>query len=472
MERVLNRLKDRRPTGHRHLLTGSAVLVVGAGIQAVTGALFWLVAARIDSSASGTTSVGNATALYTSTLFGAYLAGLGLPVALARYAADKSPESDAVFSWAAVATVVWSIVCSIGYVAVLSAMGVDAAKVLTDFSTVLGPLLFALMVVGAALSLIVDVRCMTVRRWNLVVVRIALVGVVRIPLLYLVRDASNQALWLFTIAAGTTALSGLLGAVWVTKVAEGRHRLRPRPSHARAAIKYSAINYLSTLGYQAPYFALPVIVLASVRASVNATFYVAWGIVSVVFYVPSAISQALLAEGGKDGAQVKAQTRLALALTLGLMAVATVGAFFFSGLVQTVYGARYHDAARILPAMMAAGIPWAITSIELTEARVRHRSLVTVLITVILTLSIIVPALVLVPGRGSGHGIDGAARAWLVGNVVAALAAVVIARVRRNEALAHQFEDPILAANAGQDAPSVALPIDVRDASPFTHSSG
>jgi O-antigen/teichoic acid export membrane protein len=456
----LNRLKNRRPTGHRHLLTGSAVLVVGAGIQAVTGALFWLVAAHLDLK----TDVGKATALYTSTLFGAYLAGLGLPVMLARYAADRSEESNVVFSWSALTTVVWSLVCSLAYVGVLLAMGVDAAKELTDFNPVLGPLLFAVMVAGAALSLIVDVRCMTVRRWNLVVVRIALVGFVRIPLLFLFRGHAERPLWLFVFAAGTTALSGVLGAIWITKVTGGRHALRPRPSHTRAAIHYTLVNYVSTLGYQAPYFALPVIVLASVSANTNATFYVAWGIVSVVFYVPSAIGQALLAEGGKDGAQVKAQTRLALALTLGLMLVGTAAAFLFSGLVTKVYGEQYAGATRILPAMMAAGIPWAITSIELTEARVRHRSVVTVLITVVLTVSIIVPALILVPGTGAGHGLDGAAKAWLFGNIFAAVVAVIVSRVRRPQASAHQLEDPILAAN-------LAETIDVRGPDPVPHPS-
>ncbi len=441
MSAALSRLRSRRPTGHRHLLTGSAVLVVGAGIQAVTGALFWLAAANLDTQRN----VGNATALYTSVLFGGYLAGLGLPVALARYAADRSVASHVTFTWGALATVISSLVGSLAYLGVLVALHVDAAKVLTGFNPVLGPLLFVVMVAGAALSLIVDVRCMTVRRWNLVLARIVAVGVLRIPLLYLVRDHAHRALWLFVFAAGTTALSGILGAVFVPKVAGGHHRLVPRPPAAKAAVRYSLVNYISTLGYQAPYFALPVIVLTSVSANVNASFYVAWGIVSVVFYVPSAIGQALLAEGGKDGAQIRAQSRLSLLLAVGLMVVGTGAALVGSGLVETVYGHAYHQAARILPAMMAAGIPWAITSMELTEARVRHRSAVTVLITVVLTASIIVPALILVPGNGAGHGIDGAAKSWLIGNVVAAIVAVVASRVGRRSAVVHA-EDPILAA--------------------------
>ena len=58
---------------------------------------------------------------------------------------------------------------------------------------------------------------------------------------------------------------------------------------------------MSTLAYQAPYFALPVIVFKHVDSATNGSFYVAWGIVAIAFYVPSAIGQALLAEGGKGG---------------------------------------------------------------------------------------------------------------------------------------------------------------------------
>jgi O-antigen/teichoic acid export membrane protein len=185
-------------------------------------------------------------------------------------------------------------------------------------------------------------------------------------------------------------------------------------------VRYSAVNYLSTLGYQAPYFALPVIVLANVTARVNASFYVAWGIVAVAFYVPSAIGQALLAEGGKDGVNVETQLRLAMLLAGGLMLLGTVATFVGSSLVTVVYGAQYRDAARILPAMMAAGIPWAITSLYLTEARVLHRHVSTVVITLTLTVAIVIPALVLVPE----DGIYGARDAWVIGNVIAAVVAI------------------------------------------------
>ena len=395
------------------------MLVVGAAVQALGGSVFWLIAARIDLK----DEVGSATALFTSVQFVTYLAGLGLPVSLARFAVGRNRDADVTFTWGVIATTIATLVASAGYLIFLSVAQPPSTGVLVDGS--FGWTLVVLVtVVGSALSLIVDVRCMTIRRWNLVLVRIGLVAVLRLPLVLLFRPDRHPALWLFVFAVAPVAATGIVGALTVSRIAGGKLSLGPRPATTAAAVRYSAVNYVSTLGYQAPYFALPVIVLANVSADTNAAFYVAWGIVAVAFYVPSAIGQALLAEGGKEGASLDKQLNLALALAVGLMVLGAAATFVGSGLVETVYGEQYHDAARILPLMMAAGVPWAVTSLYLTEARVRHRHVATVVITLVLTGAIMIPALILVPGSGKGHGIDGARTAWFVGNLAAAIVAV------------------------------------------------
>jgi O-antigen/teichoic acid export membrane protein len=188
--------------------------------------------------------------------------------------------------------------------------------------------------------------------------------------------------------------------------------------------------------YQAPAFAMPVIVLVNVDATSNASFYVAWGVASLACYVPTAIGQALLTEGGRDGAHLRAQVRLALLAATVLMVVAAVVATLGNDLLTVLYGDDYQAAADLLPRLVAASIPWAITSIYLTEARVRHRTAETVAITMALSLSILVPALWLV----ADDGLDGAASAFLGGNLVAS--AVAVAAHRRG--LAAADEDPLV----------------------------
>lgn len=403
-----------RASGHRHLLTGSAALVLTAGVQALSGALFWLIAARVDTQ----TDVGHATALLTSALFVAFIGGLGQPVAAARYAAGRTRDDHVLFAWGALTTAAASAVVGTVYIAVVSPSAVDELR---SWHGLFGPAVFVFLCVGTALSLLLDVRLMTQRRWGLVLARAIIVAVVRFPLLVLPMEG-ERVVWLLVLAAMPTAISGFVGMGLLPRVTGDRHHLGPLPATTRAMVRYSAVNWASTLTYQAPTFAMPVIVLLNVEADRNASFYVAWGMAAMACYVPMAIGQALLAEGGRDGAQLRAQVRLAILVAGGLMVLGTVIATFGRELVVALYGDDYREASRILPALVAASIPWAVTSVYLTEARVRHRSGATVAITVALAVAILVPALVLVPD----HGLGGAAAAFLGGNLVAAVVAVAM----------------------------------------------
>lgn len=402
----------RRASGHRHLLTGSAALVLTAGTQAVSGAFFWLIAARVDAQ----TDVGHATALYTSVLFVSFVAGLGQPVAAARYAAGRTRDDHVLYAWGAVATAVASALIAVGYLLIVSPPAVDELR---SWHGSLGPAVFVFLCIGTALSVLLDVRLMTQRRWGLVLARAVVVGLARFPMLLLPVDG-DRAIWLLVVATLPGAVSGYAGTAMLPLVTGDRHRFGPVPTSARAMVRYSAVNWASTLTYQAPTFAMPVIVLVNVDADQNASFYVAWGVAALACYVPTAIGQALLAEGGRDGAHLRSQVRLAVLVACGLMVVGAAAATIGRDLIVTLYGGEYHEAADVLPRLVLAAIPWAVTSVYLTEARVRHRSAATVLITAVLSTAILVPALVLVPDQG----IDGAATAFLVGNVTAAIVAL------------------------------------------------
>jgi O-antigen/teichoic acid export membrane protein len=412
-----------RASGHRHLLTGSAALVLTAGVQAVSGALFWLIAARMDTQ----TDVGHATALFTSVLFVAFVAGLGQPVAAARYAAGRTRDDHVLFAWGALASAVAGVVVALVYLAVLSPPAVDELR---SWHGSLGPAVFVFLCVGAGLSLLLDVRLMTQRRWGLVLARAVVVALVRFPLLFIPVD-TDRAVFLLVVAMLPTAISGYAGMAALSKVTGDRHHLGPWPATTRAMVRYSLVNWASTLTYQAPQFAMPVIVLTNVDADRNASFYVAWGVAALAAYVPTAIGQALLSEGGREGAHLRSQVRLAIVVATGLMAVGAALATVGRDLIVTVYGSDYRDAADVLPALVAAAVPWAITSVYLTEARVLHRSGATVAITAALSVCILGPALVLVPE----NGLDGAATAFLAGNLVAAVVAVIAHTTARTATL-------------------------------------
>lgn len=405
---------------HRNLLHGSAWLVATVAAGAVSGTTFWLVAAHLRPA----TIVGQAAALFTAVLLVNYATSLGLPVAVARFAADRSPVADILFSWALAATATTS---AIGTAAFLAVAPPSLTAPLWRLGHPQGVALFFLIVTGMSFAILVDVRLTALRRWGWVLARAIVVGVARIPLLWL-RPDSADALWLLVLVAGLPALSGLVGAVVVHQAEGLQPRLRPVPAQMGSALRYASVNYLSMLASQAPQFLVPFVVLLNVTPATNASFYLAWSVTTIVFLVPQMIGQVLLVEGSRGPRVLTAQIKLGLLLTVAVTGAATLGTRIFSGLVTTVLGSAYQDAGRVILPLVAASMAWAFTSVFLADARIRSDAVATIVITATFSVATLVPATLLTPG----HGVAGTARAWLFGNVVAAAVAAAMFVRRRS----------------------------------------
>ncbi len=397
----------------RHLLHGSAWLLVTLATCSLSGFAFWLLAARLDDPAS----VGRGAALLTSVLVINYATSMGLPVAVARYGVGPSAGASVLFSWALLFTAATSAIGGLVFLAVAP----DAVIApLWAWGPLAGTGLFLTTVIGTSLGVLVDVRLMAARRWSWVLFRVLAVNLIRLPLLWL-RPDDEDGLWLFVLAAGLRALSGLVAAALVRQVHCRRRRLRPLPAHTPLALRYACVNYLSMLALQAPQFVLPLIVVLNVSSAENANFHVAWSATTIAFLVPHTIGQVLLVEGGRAGARVAAQAKAAIVTSFALTATISVAAIVFSDVLTALYGEAYRAAADLLPTLVGASVAWAATAICLAEARVREATASTIAISLAFGLAILVPAAVLTVR----DGLDGAARAWLIGNLAAGALALL-----------------------------------------------
>ena len=435
------------------LLQGSAWILIGLGIQSALGVTFWYLGAHVASSGQ----LGRASALFTTIQFVNYASGLGLTIALARHATHADAESDALFTWGIAATVLSSIVAGSLYLAIAHNPAVSLAN-----GSPTGWLIFCAYTAGTSVGLLVDVRLMAARRWGWLVSRIAITGLVRLPFVGL-HVGIRPDLWLYHLMLAPLAIGGILGVPLLGRIGAGGLRLN-RPASIRAVARYSGVNWVASLASQAPQFVLPLLVAQSVRSSLNANFFLAWTFTGLVFLVPGAIAQVLLVEGSKDANRAAARSaaadgldpdlslvlgsetgddhghepaanraREALVFSLGLATLAWLGALVAGRAIPALLGDDYRATAHLLPKLMAAGIPWAITSVRLSEARIRRDQLATVAITATLGLGILVPAVLWVPHAGT----SAATQAWLLGNVAAAIVSVVVhQRARRVPRLA------------------------------------
>ena len=407
------------------LIQGSAWILVGLAIQALLGFLFWLLGSRVATS----TELGQASALFTAIQFVNYASGLGLTIALARHASRLGRESDAIFGWAVVATIASSIIGGCAYLAVA-----DTSATRLVQGSPGGWALFCAYTAGTSIGLLVDVRMMAARKWGWLVARLTITGLIRLPLVGLPVHM-DPALWLYNLMLAPAALTAILAIPLLGAIGAGGISWR-RPATLASVSRYAGVNWVATLASQAPQFLLPLIVAQSVAPRINASFFLAWTITGLVFLVPAAIAQVLLVEGGKDAddtdvgaAAGTARAREALGFSLGLAIAAWLGSLVAGPVLATVFGPGYLRLSRLLPSLMVAGIPWAITSIRLSEARIRKDQVATVAITVVLGVGILLPTLLLVPDGG----VHAATRAWILGNVAGAVVAMAMhERYRRS----------------------------------------
>jgi hypothetical protein len=328
------------------------------------------------------------------------------------------------FSWALLYTAVTSLVGTLGFFAVAAYLFPDEnTQPLWQYGKPFGLFLFFLLVCGQSFAVLVEVRLVAMRRWGWVVSRVLLVSFVRFPL-FLIPPLRDNPIGLLVIMGGPPALSGFIGAVVLRRVTprEDRGGLLPLPSEWPIALRFASVNYVGMLAAQAPQFVLPLIVSKYEPAAYGA-FYLAWTITTVVFLVPHATGQTVLAEASRDLARVGRQAKLGLLVAGGITSVMAVGAFVLAKPATARFfpGPAYDLTAEVLPRMVLAGVPWAVTAILLARVRVLHRYTATVVITVGFALCTLVPATIM----AASSGVPGAADAWLFGNLAAAAVAVI-----------------------------------------------
>lgn len=410
----------RRPSvDQSQVVVGSAWMLASTAAVSAGSFFFWLIAARLSTA----DVVGRSAGLFSAVFFLSYVTSLGLPVAVGRFGAGPSPVETARFRVAAVATVAATVVGSTVFVLIDPA---DLLDPVNDRGRLVAWFVVSTLSAGAALSVLVDVRLMGHRRWRDVFVRSAAIGIVRIPpLMWAVDDDSG--FWVFVTAVGGYAVTALPYLPGLLRSPE-RHHLRFAAE--REVVSYAGVNYLSQLAVQAPFFVTPLVVALTVSDDDNATFYLSWGIMSVVYLGIHLLGRTLLVEGSRDHAHVGRQARSTLALGLAVAVPALVLSVPLSPVAERIYGTEHDDMSTMLPLLMAGTVPWVITRTSLAVARARAHARETLSVAAWSALTVVAGVAI---GGITGDSVA-ASLGWLVGSMLALLVSVPTLR--------RQLKDP------------------------------
>ncbi|MCB1261721.1 MAG: hypothetical protein KDB33_15235 [Acidimicrobiales bacterium] len=421
---------------HLQVVRGSVWYIVSLSILSAGGLAYTAVAARVTSAElggdAGPELMSRALFLTTALIFVNYASNMGLPVAVARFGPTGRRWINSLFLWALLYTTASSLVGTVAFFVAANALfPPENMYPLVGNQWLAGLALFTFMVIGQSFAVLVEARLVTLRRWGWVVARVVIVVLVRFPM-FLIPALRQNAVGLLVIQFGPPALSGFIGAavLWRIGRSDGEGRLRPVPPQWRPVLRFATVNYVAVLASQAPQFVLPLIV-SGYEPDQYGAFYLAWTIITVVFLVPHVTSQTVLAEASRDRSSVNRQTLMGLAVAGGVTLVLAVGSFALSGFaVDKLYGPDYELTGQIMPRMVAAAVPWAVTAMLLARVRVLLLSTATVIITGAFAVLTLLPAAIMV----ARSGVEGAANAWFLGNLAAAAVAVATTfATRRSE---------------------------------------
>jgi O-antigen/teichoic acid export membrane protein len=344
--------------------------------------------------------------LYTCVTVLIFLTGAGLPLAVSRYAISDDRESGTLFTWAVLATSVGSMLGAIATVVFARSFLLTKMSWLGWVPTVL---IIFVFVNGISVGALQEIRLIARRRPELVFFRAMAIGLVPLPILWLVRGTAEPGVWIAGSLCGATAAVVLLAMVlWRREL--GPYATGPRPERSQAAVRFTLISMGTQLVMFAPLFLLPFAVLTQTTGSEYAVFYFAWNVLSV-----------LLIEGGRGRSSVDQQTSVAMLASIGFSCIALVCLLPVGWVMALILGPEYRDIVVLIPLLVLSGIPWSVSYVLISHSRIHEHTRVTWIISAVFfagSLGTLLPLMAL-------WGTNGAALAWLIGNSAAAVVAVV-----------------------------------------------
>jgi O-antigen/teichoic acid export membrane protein len=400
------------------LRLGSSAMLASIAIMAAGGFIFNAIAARtVDVEVFGVFA-----SLFFWVLLLNQLTSLGLPVTMSRLGRFSNRSSA---DWIVLRAFVLTVLSSLAGTLLFGLLAVPTLRppvqdALFRYGVVVGLTTIFLLVSGLSLTLLVEIRLVSLGLARWVVWRALAANILRVALLVIVPLRSDP-LGLLVINVGANGLLGALGAAWLI-----RHHARQddsqRPAKAELAEegRTALVNWATIAAIQAPQFAVPV--LARLSSDSNAAFFLSWQVMTVVFLVPVAIGHVVVIEStGKSSRSTTRIVRLGVAGAALVAATCAVLAIPFGTAVSgLLFGDLYRSAGTLLPVLIAAAIPWSVTAVALAATRIDQRSMLNITIAAGFAVSTLGVALLIPQGNSMAT-----ARGWLIANVSAAVIAVV-----------------------------------------------
>jgi O-antigen/teichoic acid export membrane protein len=394
------------------LFRNAYALMVNTGATGLLGIGYWLLAARYYPAVD----VGRASAAYSAMNLLSGFTAFNLVNALTRFIPQTGRHTAGLVLRAYAFSSLASVLVAIPFLLAVGHFGSSYAE-LTGTTV---RLVFIACIVCWGIFTLQDGVMTGLRSAVWVPVENATFGVVKI-LLLLALAASMPATglpvsWMLPVAISLPLVNGL---IFIRLMPRHTRMTVPRkPPSARQIGKFLAGDYTGQMCVLAVTNLLPVAVAATVGASANAYFYVAWMVGGTLDLLAVNMATSLTVEGAFDEAKIAANCRAALRKTLLILVPTAIAVAVAAPFALRLYGPQYAEhGARILQLLAVATLPKVLTEMYLGALRAQSKTRTVAVIQIVRAVLILGLAF----GLTKAMGTVGAGVAVLISQVAVAL---------------------------------------------------
>lgn len=418
------------------LYRNSFYLLMSSVLNAASGFVFWVIAARLYSS----DQVGIGSALTSALTLLGFIGTLGLGMGIIRFLPELKDKRTLLNSSFSVALVV-SLAVALIFAAGTPVWSPKLLSLRTDALKMAG---FACFVIASSFGTLAISVFIGFRKAHYAVFY-TLVTLADLPLVFIFSHTGSAYGILAAWGISETIAACFVFLYCFPRLLQDYSPVpRIRMGLLKSMVSFTFVNFIGELLRMLPGMLLPLIVVDILGASENAYFYVSWTMAGVALLVPMMTSLTLLAEGSEAGTRLGTHIRRSLKMNLFILVPVLAVLCIFGDKILLIMGRQYSSAGgKLLWLLAPAAIPAAINMLYVSILRVEKKLGLIMLVTGTVAAITLALSWVLIPRMGlTGVGVG-----WLSGQAgVAAVTGVRLVQRMKSEA-------PVLAPDATGQAP-------------------
>jgi len=401
-------VQDFRKHFNEPLFKNSYYLIANTLFTAGAGFFFWIFAARLYT----VEAIGLGSAILSATWLLSIISVLGFDIGLIRYLPeekDKSRMINSCFTMTALASLMLALVFLLGLQIWSPALMILQER--TIFGAVFVLLTIAMTLFGLQTNVFVAFRQ---AKYSFIQGSVAMLRIVILPF-----SITLGAFGVYLSAGLATAIALLVGNMLILKVFSA---YMPVPTINKKMVSemmhYSFGNNVANIFYFLPVAVLPLLVITVLGEEINAYFYVAWAIASILLMIPVTTSTSLFAEGSFSPDELRQNVIKSLKFIFVLLILGIVGIFILGRYVLLLFGNAYaENAFEVLLILSIASIPHAINVVYVAVKRVKKETMPVIYVYGAVAVLTLIGSCVVIQEMGLiGIGIS-----WIFGNGIVAL---------------------------------------------------